>query len=113
MTNVLHGSTEQEDEVARTSSQRPTDRPAQDLAELHDEYALKVNSAIDSGRLDLVAGLSAAYQQEAGIASTPAAPAPSALITRSKDLLRRLDRYTLQAYNPAWPYGPREVGVRS
>jgi hypothetical protein len=95
--------------VASTSSQRPT----QDLAQLHDHYAHQVNSAVACGRPDLVADLSAAYQQEAGITSAPAERAPSALLARSKDLLRRLDRYTLEAYNPAWPYGPREVGVRS
>jgi hypothetical protein len=101
---------EQEDEVARTSPERPTE----DRARLHDDYVRKLHSAIGSDRPDLAAELSAGYAREAGLATVPAEGAPSsAVVARTKDLLRRLDRYTLQAYNPVWPYGPREVGVRS
>lgn len=87
-----------------------TQRSAQDLARLHDEYLGKMDAAVADNRPDLVEELSAAYAREAGL-SAPAQPG-SATRRHSRSLLRRLDRYTLRVYNPSWPYGathPRDA----
>jgi hypothetical protein len=88
-----------------------TERPIQDLAQLHAEYVRKLHAAMGDDRPDLASELSRAFAEEADLApATSSGSAPSAVRTRSRNLLRRLDRHTLETYNPSWPYrtrGPR------
>ena len=80
--------------------------PSRDLAQLHADYIRKLHSAMGDDRPDIVSELSAGYAEEARLidpAGERPAPAPHA-VGQVRSLLHRLDRYTLKAYNPSWPY---------
>jgi len=84
------------------------------LEALRAAYVGKVNSALDAGREDLVGELSDAYTEQALQLLTDGAPAPAAAADRPASraprastfstLVRRFDRYTLEAFRPAAPY---------
>jgi hypothetical protein len=96
------------------------------LRQLHARYVEQVNAALDTGRTDLAAELSDGYTDEALRLITagkpvPAAPgpltrpssttvltmpeeAPVRLASTLRDLLRRFDRYTVEVFQPAYPY---------
>ena len=80
------------------------------LARMHQAYVGKVNALVAAGREGLSQELAETYRVESGIADATAAPAASrpsaAWSQRTRDSLRRFDRYTLDVFNPPPPYGP-------
>ena len=98
--------------------------PAQQLAtvpdgELSDQlqalragYVAKVNSALQAGRDDLAEELSAAYTEQAlELLAGTGAPQETAATADGvrepgtvRTLVRRFDRYTLEAFRPTTPY---------
>ena len=102
----------------RVSTTIPTPDPTTALAALRDEYTRKVNSALAAGRDDLAGELAEAYADESLrlITDSPELPRTSEeddvrMTATLKTLLRRFDRYTLEAFRPAAPY--RNELVRS
>jgi hypothetical protein len=83
------------------------------LERLHETYVGKVNALVAAGRDGLAHELAEAYGEESGVAGAPAAPRlPAAWKRRTRDSLRRFDRYTLDVFNPRPPYGPGTSGSR-
>ena len=102
----------------RVSTTTPTTDPTTTLSALPAEYTRKVNSALAAGRDDLAGELAEAYADESLrlITDSPALPRTSEeddvhVTATLKTLLRRFDRYTLEAFRPAAPY--RNELVRS
>ena len=84
---------------------RTTTDPSTELAALRAEYTRKVNAALEAGRDDLAGELAAAYTDESLRVITDAeAPAGGSASGTFRTLLRRFDRYTLEAFRPAAPY---------
>jgi hypothetical protein len=89
--------------VTPTSFEREV--PTQDLAQLHADYIRKLHNAMGDDRADIVSELSAGYAEEARLVDPAQEPAPGKhAVGQARSLLHRLDRYTLQAYNPSWPH---------
>jgi len=96
-----------------------THRPASDerLVRMQAEYVRKANSLVEAGREDLAHELAESFAQESGGARRPAArrtpsrgedgrrPTAGPLGRLTRRSLRRLDRYTLDVFNPGAPYG--------
>ena len=90
----------------------PQGELSEQLQTLRAGYVAKVNSALEAGRDDLAEELSGAYTEQAlellaGTGAPLEAPAaadgdrqPGAVRT----LVRRFDRYTLEAFRPTTPY---------
>lgn len=94
-------------------------RPASEerLVRMHAEYLRKANSLVEAGRDDLAHELAESFAQESGSARRPAGrrttptrgeggrrPAGGPLGQFTRSSLRRLDRYTLDVFNPGAPY---------
>jgi hypothetical protein len=109
---------------------RPTPATEADerLASLHDAYVEKVSAAVTAGRDDLVHEFAAAFEREAaeltgasagarrlerrptrwGLRARTGATTPAGNRTsRTRETLRRFDRYTLEVMNPGHPYRSR------
>jgi hypothetical protein len=72
----------------------------------------KVNALVAAGRDGAVRELTEAYDEERAAADgsgTAAGPRPVERLRRTRDSLRRLDRYTLDVFNPGAPYRPRST----
>jgi hypothetical protein len=94
-----------------TTALQTTHQDDDRLARMHQAYVGKVNALVAAGREGLAHELAETYRVESGIAdatAAPAAPRPSAVWSRrTRDSLRRFDRYTLEVFNPGPPYGLR------
>jgi hypothetical protein len=79
------------------------------LARMHQAYVGKVNALVAAGREGLAHELAEAYRAESAVADATVAPAaprsPGVWSRRTRDSLRRFDRYTLEVFNPGPPYG--------
>ena len=92
------------------------------IVRMHADYLHKTNAAVEAGRDDLAHELAETFAQESGSASTGARRAAGRRTpTRGQDgrrperdnrlgritrgSLSRLDRYTLDVFNPGTPYG--------
>lgn len=79
------------------------------LAQVHEAYVGKVNALVAAGRDEATRELTEAYDEERSAADRPAATAgqrPVERLRRTRDSLRRFDRYTLDVFNPGAPYRP-------
>jgi hypothetical protein len=77
------------------------------LAQVHEAYVGKVNALVAAGRDGAVRELAEAYDEDRAAAGRPAAnagPRPVERLRRTRDSLRRFDRYTLDVFNPGAPY---------
>jgi hypothetical protein len=74
-------------------------------------YTGKVNALVAEGRDGLAYELAEAYRKESageGATEAPGAGRPSAGWTRrTREAVRRVDRYTFDVFNPGTPYRPR------
>ena len=96
----------------------PRPQSTERLVRMHADYLHKANSLVEAGRDDLAHELAESFAEESAGARRPAgrrtptrgeggrrpkAATRLGRITRSS--LRRLDRYTLDVFNPGAPYG--------
>ena len=101
---------------AKAPSHRAT--ADEQIVRMHADYLQKANSLVESGRDDLALELAESFAQESGSARRsagrrtptrgqrgrrPEAGTRLGRLTRSS--LHRLDRYTLDVFNPGAPYG--------
>jgi hypothetical protein len=81
------------------------------IERMHRAYTGKVNALVAEGRDGLSYELAEAYRKESageGATEAPGAARRSAGWTRrTREAVRRFDRYTLDVFNPGTPYRPR------
>ena len=91
-----------------TTTLQTTHQDDDRLARMHQAYVGKVNALVAAGREGLARELAEAYREESAIGDATAALAaprpPAAWSRRTRDSLRRFDRYTLEVFNPGPPY---------
>ena len=64
-------------------------------------YVAQINRAIESGKVEVVAELAECFARDADLPVELAGSPPSA--TRTRRMLRRIDGWTLVAFNPLRP----------
>jgi hypothetical protein len=86
-----------------------THRADDRLTRMHAEYVGKVNALVAADREGLAHELAEDYRQECAGRDATAEPdasrRPAGRTRRTRESLRRFDRYTLDVFNPRPPYG--------
>jgi hypothetical protein len=92
-----------------TTALQTTHRADDRLGRMHAEYVGKVNALVAADREELAHELAEDYRQEcAGPDATvkpDASQRPAGRTRRTRESLRRFDRYTFDVFNSRPPYG--------
>ena len=92
-----------------TTALQTTDRADDRLGRMHAEYVGKVNALVAADREELAHELAEDYRHECAGRDAAAGPdasrRPAGRARRTRESLRRFDRYTLDVFNPRPPYG--------